>query len=415
MANTIQIKRRTSGTDAPTTSDISKGELAFVEASQKLYYRDNSDNILEIGGSGAFLKSNESDTMSGDLTVTGSLTVQGTTTTVDSTTVSIADSQFEIASTNNNDGDNGVVTDAVDFGTYGNYNSDPGNTNATAYAGWFRDASDSGEIKFYSGLGTEPTTTVDTTDAGYTAATVTAGTFKGNLAGSPTITGATIATSLDMNGTELILDADGDTSITADTDDQIDIKIGGADELNITSTEIKPATNAGMSLGTADNKFSNLYASGTVNLGTSVTVAGGSIDNTTIGATTATTGAFTSISASSQITSSVATGTAPFSIASTTAVSNLNADMLDGQHAPSGNIVGTSDTQTLTNKTLTSPLMTTPEINDSASDHKYIFATGDLAANRTVTLPVLTADDTFVFAAHTQTLTNKTIDCGTFS
>ena len=32
----------------------------------------------------------------------------------------------------------------------------------------------------------------------------------------------------DLNGTELILDADGDTSITADTDDQIDVKIAGA-------------------------------------------------------------------------------------------------------------------------------------------------------------------------------------------
>ena len=37
----------------------------------------------------------------------------------------------------------------------------------------------------------------------------------------------------------------------------------------------------------------------------------------------------------------LSTGTAPFVIASTTAVSNLNADLLDGQHAPSGTIVGT--------------------------------------------------------------------------
>ena len=34
----------------------------------------------------------------------------------------------------------------------------------------------------------------------------------------------------DLNGNELILDVDADTSITADTDDQIDIKIGGADD-----------------------------------------------------------------------------------------------------------------------------------------------------------------------------------------
>ena len=55
-----------------------------------------------------------------------------------------------------------------------------------------------------------------------------------------------------------------------------------------------------------------------------------------------------------QITSEVTTGTAPFSVASTTKVANLNADSLDGQTAPSGTIVGTSDSQTLTNKTLNS-------------------------------------------------------------
>lgn len=34
---------------------------------------------------------------------------------------------------------------------------------------------------------------------------------------------------LDANGSEFVLDADGDTSITADTDDQIDFKVGGSD------------------------------------------------------------------------------------------------------------------------------------------------------------------------------------------
>ena len=43
---------------------------------------------------------------------------------------------------------------------------------------------------------------------------------------------------LDMNGKELILDADADTSITADTGDQIDIKVGGTDTVKITSGDI---------------------------------------------------------------------------------------------------------------------------------------------------------------------------------
>jgi len=41
--------------------------------------------------------------------------------------------------------------------------------------------------------------------------------------------------SIDMNGGEIILDADADTSITADTDDQIDIRIGGADDFKFTA------------------------------------------------------------------------------------------------------------------------------------------------------------------------------------
>ena len=39
----------------------------------------------------------------------------------------------------------------------------------------------------------------------------------------------------DLNGTELILDADADTSITVDTDDQIDLKIANVDVANLTT------------------------------------------------------------------------------------------------------------------------------------------------------------------------------------
>src|SRR5210317_1471672 len=50
-----------------------------------------------------------------------------------------------------------------------------------------------------------------------------------------TLTSPVIVTSLDLNASELILDADADTSITADTDDQIDIKIGGNDRITLQS------------------------------------------------------------------------------------------------------------------------------------------------------------------------------------
>ena len=52
----------------------------------------------------------------------------------------------------------------------------------------------------------------------------------------------------DLNGAELILDADGDTTITADTDDQIDIRIANTDHIKIATssgdTVIQPMTDA---------------------------------------------------------------------------------------------------------------------------------------------------------------------------
>jgi hypothetical protein len=54
-----------------------------------------------------------------------------------------------------------------------------------------------------------------------------------------------------------------------------------------------------------------------------------------IGATTATTGRFTTVQ------STVATGTAPFTVASTTLVSNLNADLLDGFNSAQASTVST--------------------------------------------------------------------------
>ena len=71
--------------------------------------------------------------------------------------------------------------------------------------------------------------------------------------------GVTIATSLDMNGTELILDADADTSITADTDDQIDFKVGNTDQVKLTDGALSPVTDSDVDLGTTSLAYKNAY------------------------------------------------------------------------------------------------------------------------------------------------------------
>ena len=70
----------------------------------------------------------------------------------------------------------------------------------------------------------------------------------------------TKASLIDLNGQELILDADADTSITADTDDQIDFKVGGTDRLTLSSdgklkvTEIAHISSGTLEIGNGDEK-----------------------------------------------------------------------------------------------------------------------------------------------------------------
>lgn len=87
------------------------------------------------------------------------------------------------------------------------------------------------------------------------------------------------------------------------------------------------ATALAVNIGTAGSVVVNGGALGTPASGTVTNLTGtASISiNGTVGATTPNTGAFTTLSASGVITSTVATGTAPFTVASTTEVANLNA------------------------------------------------------------------------------------------
>ena len=64
---------------------------------------------------------------------------------------------------------------------------------------------------------------------------------------------STLASKVDVNGLSdgVILDADGDTTISADTDDQIDFKAGGTDIMSLTATTA--TFNDGVTITTADN------------------------------------------------------------------------------------------------------------------------------------------------------------------
>ena len=81
-------------------------------------------------------------------------------------------------------------------------------------------------------LGSDNGGTVTPTDS-----SVTSSKLSGNL-----VTPGT----LDVNGQELILDADADTSVTADTDDRIDFRAGGSDIVHIFG-------NGNVSIGTTDD------------------------------------------------------------------------------------------------------------------------------------------------------------------
>ena len=119
-------------------------------------------------------------------------------------------------------------------------------------------------------LGSDNGGTVTPTDASVTTAkladtSVTTAKLSGNL-----VTPGT----LDVNGQELILDADADTSITAETDDQVDIKIGGNDTIVVKTQGSTPLMQ--INAGASNN---NLYIKSTdATSGISLSDNGGSIN-----------------------------------------------------------------------------------------------------------------------------------------
>ena len=60
---------------------------------------------------------------------------------------------------------------------------------------------------------------------------------------------ANVVATRDLEGNEFVLDDDGDTTITADTDDQIDIKIAGADDFKFTANTFSALDGSSVLIG----------------------------------------------------------------------------------------------------------------------------------------------------------------------
>lgn len=168
----IRIKRST-GSSAPSSSDLANAELAFTEGNDILYYGEgtsgsNAASVIKIGGSGAFCDLTTAQTVAGDKTfsnnvvVTGNFTVNGTTTTVATTNTTVSDNLLELNS--------GAGSNANDCGLL----IERGSTGDNAFIGW-----DESADKFLVG------TTTGTADSTGNL-TVTTGTLVGNLEGNVT-------------------------------------------------------------------------------------------------------------------------------------------------------------------------------------------------------------------------------------
>jgi len=184
----IRIKRST-GSSAPSSSDLANAELAFTEGNDILYYGEgtsgsNAASVIKIGGSGAFCDLTNAQTVAGNKTfsnnviISGDLTVNGTTTTLATNNTVAKDTLIELGNgtTGSPSNDSGIV---IERGSSSN-----------AFIGW-----DESADKFTMGTGSF-------TGASTGDLTISAGTLVANLEGNVTgnVTGNTSGSSGSCTG-----------------------------------------------------------------------------------------------------------------------------------------------------------------------------------------------------------------------
>jgi len=139
----------------------------------------------------------------------------------------------------------GIVVQVIDANTFtmalsGRITVDGAVPNVTAGSVLFLSASSAGDL-----TSTEPTTAAQISKPVAVVTTANSEMLMVNYRGE-VISSAT--ESWDVNGSELILDVDGDTSIHANTDDQIDVQISGADDFRFTANTLNVLNGSTLSI-----------------------------------------------------------------------------------------------------------------------------------------------------------------------
>ena len=157
--NDVVLGTDTSGNYAASVSGTTNEIEVTGSAGEGTAFQIGLPNDVTIGND--LTVSNDLG-VAGNVTIDGNLTVEGGVTYISSSTVNVDDTMLKLSANN--------VGNSVDHGVYAKYVDGA----TTKYSGYFRDASDSDVFKFYTGLQTEPTTTVDTGATGYTLAQIDA-------------------------------------------------------------------------------------------------------------------------------------------------------------------------------------------------------------------------------------------------
>ena len=204
----------------------------------------------------------------------------------------------------------------------------------------------------------------------------------------------TKATLIDLNSNELVLDLDADTSITADTDDTIHFKIAGSDEITMTAGAIAPSTSDGNALGTTSLMFSDLFlASGSV-----VNFNNGDVTLTHASNTLVLAGGSLDINGQELILDADAD----------TSITASTDDQIDFRIGGSDLITFTAGKIDLKNAGTASQILFYCE-SSNAHAQTLIGAPHSEAASNTLTLPGTGGNARLVSTASTATLTNKTL------